>query len=122
MSMLGRLNVFQRTMLLWNDLHPYNAVHVVEVPAALHSKRLHEVVAKTIEYNKLTGLRIDPEAGTYHYHGGEFKQQIATISGEESAINALKNEIQKQLNCKFNLADKSNKPTGIMYCELCFNL
>lgn len=105
--MAGRLNVFQRTMLLWNELHPYNAVHVVEVPSVLQIERLQEIVAKTIEYHKLTGLKIDSEAGTYHYHGGEFEQRIATVSNEGEPTGALKNEIRKQLNRKFDLGDKA---------------
>ena len=32
--MKGRLNLFQRTMLRWRELHPYNAVHVVRIAAA----------------------------------------------------------------------------------------
>jgi len=31
-SVPGRLNLFQRMMLRWRDMHPYNAVHVVLVP------------------------------------------------------------------------------------------
>jgi hypothetical protein len=39
------LNVFQRMMLRWRELHPYNPVHVVRIPAALALPRLQRTVA-----------------------------------------------------------------------------
>ena len=40
--MSGRLNLFQRMMLRWSDLHPYSGVHVVQIPQPLVEARLAE--------------------------------------------------------------------------------
>ncbi len=37
--MRGRLNLFQAAMLRWRELHPYNAVHVAELPGPLDAAR-----------------------------------------------------------------------------------
>ena len=36
----SHFNFFQRMMLRWRELHPYNPVHVVRVPVALDAERL----------------------------------------------------------------------------------
>ena len=41
----SRLNLFQRMMLRWRALHPYNPVHVLRVPAALDRRRLQDCIA-----------------------------------------------------------------------------
>ena len=43
---LGALNFFQRMMLRWRELHPYNPVHVVRVPVALDAERLRDAIAE----------------------------------------------------------------------------
>src|SRR6185503_5920508 len=52
----GSLNVFQRTMLHWDELHPYNAVHVVRVFELLDPKRLNSTINATLERQGLTRL------------------------------------------------------------------
>jgi hypothetical protein len=55
----GRLNLFQATMLRWRELHPYNAVHVVRVPAPLEAGRLAATIAAELESGGLTGFDLD---------------------------------------------------------------
>jgi hypothetical protein len=45
----GRLNLFQRMMLRWRELHPYNPVHAVRVPAALERARLQACIDDHLE-------------------------------------------------------------------------
>ena len=54
-----RLNLFQRMMLRWRDLHPYNPVHVARVPAALEPERLRACVAQRLEALGVTGVWVD---------------------------------------------------------------
>ena len=68
--MRGKLNIFQKTMLQWNDLHPYNAVHVVRIPHALDLERLGKVINSTLETYGITNLTLNRDRGTYHYQGG----------------------------------------------------
>src|SRR5438552_1551566 len=48
-----RLNQFQRMMLRWNHLHPYNAVHVVRIPASFDLERLKASLGSTLQSLKL---------------------------------------------------------------------
>ena len=57
-------------MLQWNDLHPYNVVHVVRIPAALDLERLKNVINGALQAHGLTGLTLERRKGTYHYAGG----------------------------------------------------
>lgn len=116
MSMQGRLNIFQRAMLLWNDLHPYNAVHTVEVPAALDRERLGNILNRALESHGLTGLILDRNAKTYHYGGGPSAEQIAMVPAGQDASMALVDEIQRQLNTAFVL-DQSTTPFRFFVIE-----
>ena len=77
--MPGQLNAFQLSMLQWNDLHPYNAVHVARVPGQFDPDRLKRVIAGTLEGKGLTGLTLDRSAATYEYHGGAAEVEIKLI-------------------------------------------
>ena len=66
----GRLNLFQRMMLRWRGLHPYNPVHVVHVPAALDAQRLRAVLAARLEALGLTGFELDAARGRFRFAGG----------------------------------------------------
>jgi hypothetical protein len=92
--MLGRLNAFQRSMLQWNDLHPYNAAHLVRVPEKLEAERLEAVVRQTLESKGLARLTLDREAQTYAYHAGSAQVEIKVAS-------AIPDELERQLNTPF---------------------
>jgi hypothetical protein len=100
--MRGRLNRFQRTMLDWNDLHPYNAVHVVRVPATLDLPRLREVIQATLDGLGLTNLSMDREAGTCEYGGGPVVSELTVVEGDSPAGSLLATEIERQLNTPFH--------------------
>jgi len=99
--MPGRLNAFQQSMLGWNDLHPYNAVHVVRIPESPEVERLKTVICRILEEKGLTGLRLDRNAGTYEYCGGAPAQDIRTLSVEPGGFAGLGQEIERQLNTPF---------------------
>jgi hypothetical protein len=99
--MSGRLNRFQRTMLDWNELHPYNAVHVVQVSIVLDLPRLREVIQTTLEGLGLINLSVDREAGTFHYGGGAVVNEITLIEEGGPAGSPLTAEIERQLNTAF---------------------
>jgi hypothetical protein len=106
--MPGRLNIFQRTMLQWNDLHPYNAVHVVQVPALLNLERLRDCLRRTLESHGLTGLTLDRDRGIYHYHGGPAEGEFTTVTGSGNTQGALADEIRRQLNTPFAWGERVN--------------
>lgn len=104
--MRGRLNSFQRTMLQWNDLHPYNAVHVVRFPGPVAAAELQAALDRTLTTHGLTGLALDRRAGTYEYHGGPARCALATLPAGADPEATLAAEIQRQLNTPFALAGR----------------
>ncbi len=104
MQMLqGKLNIPQRTVLMWDDMHPYNAVHVVRIPQPLDPARLKDAVDRHLKGKGLTGLVIDRRKKRYNFQGGASDIHIKIIDGERDAISALRSEIQEQLNARFEI-------------------
>lgn len=99
--MRGRLNIFQRTMLQWNALHPYNAIHVVKIPGAFDAARLRDALAATLQTLGLTGLGMDQRGGRFEYRGGAASCELTLIAAGEQA---LAEEVARQLNQPFALA------------------
>ncbi len=99
--MQGRLNIFQETMLHWNDLHPYNAVHVARVPRRLDEKQLSTVVRNTMRALGLSRLTLDRAGGCFQYEGRDVPPQIRIIAGDKEPRGALETEIAGQLNTPF---------------------
>ena len=100
-SMHGRLNSFQKTMLQWDDLHPYTAVHVVRIAGRLDENRLRKGIQATLEARGLTHLSLDRASGAFHYEGGPAVCEIRAIAGGEHPHSALFAEMESQLNTPF---------------------
>jgi hypothetical protein len=96
-----RLNLFQRMMLRWRALHPYNPVHVLRVQAALDLPRLRACIAASLQAAGLTGLAL--HAGHRHisWHGGPAQLEIASISPLPTPQQALHAAIEQAFNCPF---------------------
>ncbi len=101
MVMPGRFNTFQRTMLLWDDMHPYNAVHVVRVPAPCDAERLRQVLARALEDRGLTGLSMDAKGREFEFHGGPAVIDLAMIPSGGDPGAALRAEMERQINVRF---------------------
>lgn len=99
--MNGKLNIFQRTMLIWNGIHPYNAVHVARVPYLLDMERLVNIIKRYLEMNSLTGLVIDRKRNRFQYNGGPADIEINVIDSQNNPITLLSEEIEEQLNRPF---------------------
>jgi hypothetical protein len=99
----GKLNFFQKTMLQWNDIHPYNVVHVVRIPAAPDLERLGQVINTMLESRGLTGLTLNRKKGTFRYAGDPARCEIKTLAGGQSIQAALNAEIERQLNTAFEI-------------------
>jgi Condensation domain len=106
--MHGRLNSFQKTILQWNDMHPYNAVHVVRIPSVLNAEWLRLSLSSRLEGHGLTHLKLNRGATTYAYHGGRVDCDVKIISGEQDPISALRAEIEQQLNTPFQQRGRCN--------------
>jgi hypothetical protein len=95
------MNSMQKSMLQWNEMHPYSAVHVLEIPRTLDAVRLQACVNTTLVTRGLTWLHLDREHFTFQYESGAAACQIHTIAGDEGPRCALEREIERQLNLPF---------------------
>jgi NRPS condensation-like uncharacterized protein len=100
--MKGRFNTFQRTILLWNDIHPYNAVNVVRIPHHLDMARLKDNIERHLEYSGLSGLILDRDRKRFEYYRDRKDIEIKTIETDDDTSSALSREIQRQINTPFN--------------------
>ena len=106
--MPGRLNSFQKTMLQWNDLHPYSAVHVVRIPSRLDEDRLRKGIQSTLAARGLTHLSLDRVKGAYGYEGGPAVCEVRAIADSEDPYSALFAEVERQLNTPFAPTERFN--------------
>lgn len=105
-GMRGRLNSFQRTMVQWNELHPYSAVHVVQIAGPIAPDRLRVAIARVLESRGLSNLTLDEKHGRFEYGGGpaEWELRIVPLSEGSDARLALGREIEWELNRPFDCA------------------
>lgn len=106
--MRGKLNSFQKTMLQWNHLHAYNAVHVVRLAGALDLPQLTGVINDIVAQRGLTHLTLDLQRQTFDYGGGSGELPIQVITGRGEPLASLTAEMERQLNTAFDLSGDFN--------------
>jgi NRPS condensation-like uncharacterized protein len=106
--MRGRLNSFQKTMLQWNHLHAYNAVHVVRVADELDRSRLTGVINDLLAQHGLTHLTLDLQRKTFGYGGGAGELAVQIVAGSGHSQEDLMAEMERQLNTGFDLSGSFN--------------
>jgi len=103
--MQGRLNLFQRTMLRWRELHPYNSVHVVFLAGPLEARRLQEAIDRALAAAGLTGYELDARQRRFTFDavGGraELRAELRILPAAGGAVAATDAEIERQLNEPF---------------------
>jgi len=90
-------------MLQWNDLHPYNAVHVVRLLGAVDLDRLRQGIQALIERYELAALTLDRARGTYRLEGRPGASEFREIPADGNPDAAFRREIERQLNTPFPL-------------------
>jgi NRPS condensation-like uncharacterized protein len=95
-------------MLQWNDLHPYNAVHVIRVQEPLEVDRLKSLIAASLEAKGLTGLALNRRRQEFQYSGGAAATEIKVIEPAVSTPSPLAEEIRHQLNTPFPQTERIN--------------
>ena len=125
----GTLSIFQRLMLLWNRLHPYNAVHVVRVAGSLDLPRLESVVNDRLETLGVTGLEMDLSQRRANFCGGPADIRVELLETGGNARAAVQAEMGRQINTPFPLErrctpfrvfaapDKDGFYLGLGYCH-----
>jgi NRPS condensation-like uncharacterized protein len=100
-AMRGRFNSFQKTMLHWNELHPYNAIHVVHIEVEMELHRAGAAINGTLQRLGLTGFMLDRDTARYEFSGGEADCEIKTVSDGGNSRDVICAEITRQLNRPF---------------------
>jgi hypothetical protein len=100
----GRLNLFQRMMLRWRELHPYNPVHVVRIPAPLDRQRLQACIERHLESLGLTGLVVDLQRWRFRFDGGPANVDLSVRAAAGDPMGVLAAEIEREFNTRFPAA------------------
>ncbi len=101
-SMQGRLNTLQKSMVQWDEMHPYSAVHLVQIRGALDVTHLRACINATVAKHGLSRLALDRARSAFHYEGGPADCGLQTVVGPESSWCVLRTEIELQLNRRFD--------------------
>ena len=97
----GKLNLFQSAMLRWRDLHPYSAVHVVQIRERFDRARVESAIANQLSVAGLTGLVLDRARKRYEYRGGPATVELEVVTPAADVHTAIRTEIERQLNRPF---------------------
>jgi hypothetical protein len=101
--MLGELNIFQRAMLQWNVLRPYNAVHGVRIAGPLEMARLRQVLETTLQRRGISRLVLDHRHGTYEYQPGQAQIEIREVGATGAHPADLTVALEHELNTPFQI-------------------
>lgn len=99
--MILKTNTFQKSMLLWNSIHPYNAVHLVKIPFQ-QDKQTVEDTLKSVINAVLPGPVSVTEDRFILHEDNDPKLPVRWISHKSGeTFQTLEKEITKELNTPF---------------------
>jgi len=100
----GRLNAFQRVMLQWSALHPYNAVHTYRLAGPLDLASLRGAIQEALDFNGLGVVEIDAGEGRYRHRRGDalLPLEIEVLAGPGSPEECLSEHLARELNRPFD--------------------
>jgi hypothetical protein len=100
--MQGRFNALQKSMLQWDQMHPYSAIHVVRLRGALDLNRLRATINTTLENRGLTQLDLNRRRFTYQYEPGPAECELRALACDGLPMRGMVQEIERQLNLPFD--------------------
>lgn len=114
MALRGRLNIFQQTMLQWDDIYPYNAVGLVRVAARLDRQRMKAALKLVLERYGLGKISLDGSHERYGYLPDTDEIELDVIAGTGDAVEQVQQEVELQLNRRFiRHSDQANPSNPI---------
>jgi hypothetical protein len=102
-----RLNLFQRLMRRWRELHPYNPVHVLRVAAPLDLPRLRACLAAQLQAARLGELAIDARGRQLRRGPGRPEPRLAIVPPRPDAATAVDRAIEAAFDEPFADTDPS---------------
>ena len=100
---VGRLNAFQRVMLQWSELSPYNAVHAYKLAGPVDTRALHDAICETYDLCRIGIAEIDANADRVWYrHTRDASPTLEMVGGEGTAEQRLDARIADEVNRPFD--------------------
>ena len=96
----GRLNAFQKVMLQWSSLHPYNAVHAYKIAGPLRSGNLAEAVETALQWHGLGIARLSADGQSFRHETG-IQPEVEVIAGGDQPERSLREYFSHGLNRPF---------------------
>lgn len=97
------LNLFQRLVLQWEKIHPYNAAQVLKLSGPADVARLSSAWAQALESLGLGRIHHEPGGLTHHTLNGDLaRYPVQVLDERESACD----EVSRQLNAPFDDPDE----------------
>ena len=96
----GRLNAFQKVMLQWSSLHPYNATHVYKIAGPLRSGDLGEAVEATFRCHGLGIAHLSADGQSFR-HETDTQPEVEVVAGGDDPESNLKEYLSRALNRPF---------------------
>ncbi len=96
----GRLNAFQKVMLQWSSLHPYNAAHVYKIAGPLRSDDLAEAVGSTFCRHGLGIAHLSADGQTFR-HETLSQPEVEAVAGGDQPESSLREYTSRALNRPF---------------------
>jgi len=99
----GRLNAFQRVMLQWSELHPYNAAHTYLLSGPLNLRSLQQAIRDAFDHNGLGVAEIDPDGAWYCHESDDASAmpEVELVDGDEPPEDCLVAHLGRELNRPF---------------------
>jgi hypothetical protein len=101
MPQVGRLNAFQRVMLQWSGLHPYNAAHTYHVAGPVRLPALQQAIRDTFELNGIGVAEINLDAGQYRHWCDDVFPEVLVSADLRSPEVQLAEQLTVELNHRF---------------------
>jgi len=100
---VGRLNAFQRVMLQWSELAPYNAVHVYQLAGPVDALALYDAIRATYDLCEIGVAEIDADPDRIWYrHARDASPVLERIDGQGTAEERLAAHVARELNRPFD--------------------
>jgi hypothetical protein len=115
--MKGRLNLFQAAMLRWRASHPYNAVHVAQLPGALDEARLRRAIEDFLDDAGIGEIVLDRDRRRYEYVKRRGPVDLPVARPGVNTLARLEQEMERHLNAGFGEGDAPFMPLRFFAVE-----
>jgi hypothetical protein len=96
----GRLNAFQKVMLQWSSLHPYNATHTYKIAGPLRFGGLVEAVETTFRRHCLGIAHLSADGQSFR-HETDIQPEVEHVAGGDDPERNLREHLNLTLNRPF---------------------